>query len=94
MKNILSRIATVSPAEAELENKALKESIGVVLAQKKSVWRHFSELQKTVQQEKQITVKEFVRELKKKIFYIPTLAGCGFVLVSDMDDLLKEYLEK
>jgi hypothetical protein len=38
MENVLKRHSAVSPEEAEMENKGLKETIGVILAQKANVW--------------------------------------------------------
>lgn len=54
-ENILKRFVTISPTEAEMENKALKETIGIVLAQKKSIWDSYNKVKAEYEQ----LVKQF-----------------------------------
>lgn len=61
MENVLKRHSAVSQEEAELENKGLKETIGVILAQKASVWDHYTELKK-----EHVELKEQFSELVKE----------------------------
>ena len=57
-ENTLKRITTLSPTEAEMENKALKETIGIVLAQKKNIWNAYNK------------ITQELRELPKKILIL------------------------
>lgn len=43
IENIIKRFSTISPTEAESENKALKETIAIVLAQKRNIWKRYNE---------------------------------------------------
>lgn len=42
-ENTIKRFSKISPTEAEVENKALKEEIAIILAQKKNVWELYRE---------------------------------------------------
>lgn len=68
IENTLKHISTVSPTEAESENKALKETIAVVLAQKKNIWESYNKKCEELKQAKQET-EETIREI---IHYIDT----------------------
>lgn len=63
IENTLKRISTVSPTEAEVENKALKETIAIILAQKRNIWGRYNEKCKEFEGAKQETAREILQEL-------------------------------
>lgn len=98
MENTLKRISTVSPTEAESENKALKETIGVVLAQKRNIWKSYNKKceELKIAEEKatnahQKAIKEFEERLKEKCIFNRKEYGCEeAVSAQDIEEIAKE----
>lgn len=61
IENTIKRISTVSPTEAEAENKALKETIGIVLAQKRNIWKSYNRLKEECVKTRKETAEKFAR---------------------------------
>lgn len=83
IENTLKRISTVSPTEAELENKALKETIAIVLAQKRNIWKHYNEKCKELEQAHNRAVKDYMTKLENRLDEV------DIILHEDSDE---EYL--
>lgn len=77
IENTLKRISTVSPTEAEVENKALKETIAIILAQKRNIWGRYNEKCKEFEGAKQETAREILHKIKD---YIDNGMG-GYLLI-------------
>ena len=60
MENIIKRFSTISPTEAESENKALKEAIAIVLAQKRNIWKSYNEKCEQLKKARKETVKDII----------------------------------
>jgi hypothetical protein len=60
IENTIKRISTVPPTEAEMENKALKETISIVLAQKRNIWTRYNQVRKE-------TAEEFAKIFQTKL---------------------------
>lgn len=71
IENTLKHISTTPPTEAERENKALKETIAIVLAQKRNIWNSYNQLKEEIeckvnQASKQV-IKEFVAKVENRL---------------------------
>ena len=49
IENTIKRFSTISPTEAESENKALKEEIAIILAQKRNIWNSYNQLKQEME---------------------------------------------
>ncbi len=98
MENVLKRHSAVSPEEAEMENKGLKETIGVILAQKANVWDNYNALKKEHVELKE-QFNERVREevnigiSGRLLMFIETLKA-DVEEDEELTDALNAYLKK
>lgn len=72
IENTIKRISTVSPTEAESENKALKGTIAIVLAQKRNIWKSYNKKCKELGLVKKKTRKETAREIYNRAVSHPS----------------------
>ena len=63
IENTFKRFSMISPTEAELENKALKETIGIVLAQKRNIWQSYNKLKEEFDKMDKQARKETAKEI-------------------------------
>lgn len=97
IENIIKRFSTISPTEAEMENKALKETIGIILAQKRNIWKSYNSLKENFDKIKEQARKETARESLEEFIcklinlkLITTTEDFYYELLEVKDDLLKE----
>lgn len=63
-ENTIKRFSKISVTEAETENKALKEEIAIVLAQKRNIWKSYNQLKEELKQERKETAREIYQQLQ------------------------------
>lgn len=74
--NTIKRFSTISPTEAETENKALKETIGIVLAQKRNIWKLYNQLKEEYAKTRKETAEKIADWLDNEKGY----CGLGYLV--------------
>lgn len=71
-ENTIKRFSKISPTEAEIENKVLKEEIAIILAQKRNIWKLYKEEVAKNNQERKETAKEIFKAFENRLsLYYP-----------------------